>query len=136
MNLNYINKLKISKFLIVGSLGSVTNIVIFYFLVDVRSYDPIIVSILSFFIASLQNYTLNHYWTFLGLSNDNHISFKSYVKYVMITLIGLIINLIVLKLILFYYNPGLKVIAQLLGIISGTATNYLGAKHWVFNAKH
>ena len=63
MNVNYITKLKISKFLVVGSLGSVTNIVIFYF------------------------------------------------------------------------NPELKVIAQLLGIISGTITNYLGAKNWVFNAK-
>ena len=135
MNLNYINKLKISKFLVVGSLGSVTNIVIFYVLVDKLSYDPIMVSIFSFFIASLQNYILNHYWTFLGLSNDDHISIKSYIKYLMINLIGLIINLIVLKLIIFYFNPELKVIAQLLGIISSTITNYLGAKNWVFNAK-
>ena len=135
MNVNYITKLKISKFLVVGSLGSVTNIVIFYVLVDLLSYDPIIISIFSFFIASIQNYTLNHYWTFLGLGDDDHISIKSYVKYLIITLIGLIINLIVLKLIIFYFNPELKVIAQLLGIISGTITNYLGAKNWVFNAK-
>ena len=135
MNLNYINKLKISKFLIVGSLGSVTNIVIFYVLVDKLNYNPIIISIFSFFIASIQNYTLNHYWTFLGLGDDDHISIKSYIKYLMITLVGLIINLIVLKLIIFYFNPELKVIAQLLGIISSTITNYLGAKNWVFNAK-
>jgi len=135
MNLNYINKLKISKFLVVGSLGSVTNIVIFYILVDKLIYDPIMVSIFSFFIASLQNYILNHYWTFLGQGDDNHISIKSYIKYLMITLVGLIINLIVLKLIIFYFNPELKVIAQLLGIISGTITNFLGAKNWVFNAK-
>ena len=135
MNLNYINKLKISKFLVVGSLGSITNIVIFYVFVDKLNYDPIMVSIFSFFIASLQNYILNHYWTFLGLSNDDHISIKSYIKYLMINLIGLIINLIVLKLIIFYFNPELKVIAQLLGIISSTITNYLGAKNWVFNAK-
>jgi len=135
MNVNYITKLKISKFLVVGSLGSVTNIVIFYILVDKLIYDPIMVSIFSFFIASLQNYILNHYWTFLGLGDDDHISIKSYIKYLTITLVGLIINLIVLELIIFYFNPELKVIAQLLGIISGTITNFLGAKNWVFNAK-
>ena len=85
--------------------------------------------------ASLQNNMINHYWTFSDVTNEVPASVKLYFKYLMIALIGLSINLIVLKIILITFKPELKVIGQVFGIISGTMVNYLGSKYWVFNEK-
>tara|TARA_Y100001947_G_C10327199_1_gene299060 strand:- start:691 stop:1107 length:417 start_codon:yes stop_codon:yes gene_type:complete len=130
-----IYKLKISKFLTVGFLGSITNISIFFVLVDIMNYSPMLISALGFLIASLQNYMFNHYWTFSDVTNEIPASVKLYFKYLMIALIGLSMNLIVLKIILIYFKPGLKVIGQVFGIISGTMVNFFGSKYWVFNEK-
>ena len=56
--------MKLPQFLIVGLLGTITNLVLFYIFVDILFYPPIIISVLSFLFASMQNYLLNHFWTF------------------------------------------------------------------------
>ena len=56
--------MKLPQFLIVGLLGTITNLVLFYIFVDILFYPPIIISVLTFLFASIQNYLLNHFWTF------------------------------------------------------------------------
>ena len=45
---------------------------------------------------------------------------------------GFGINLIVLWMIILFFNPQLKVVAQAVGILGGTVFNYIGSKYWVF----
>ena len=48
--------MKIVKFLTVGFLGMITNVVFFYELVDILLYPPLQISVIAFIITSIQNY--------------------------------------------------------------------------------
>ena len=124
--------MKFSKFIIVGSLGAISNVIIFYTLVDILGYSPLVISTIGFLIASFQNYVLNHNWTFYDITKDRPIATNDYLKYLCIALIALSVNLFVLQYILDQYRPNPMVIGQCIGILAGTLVNYYGAKFWVF----
>ena len=48
-------------FLIVGLLGTFTNLVLFYILVDRCEFAALPISTFTFFISSIQNYYFNHF---------------------------------------------------------------------------
>lgn len=125
-------KYKFIRFAFVGGLGSVTNLLIFYILADVLSFNYILVSICAFIIAVTQNYFLNHRWTFRDITLKTKPSMKSYLKFILVSLGGLGVKLTVLILILRFFKLPLKVIAEGLGIIAGMMINYFGSKLYVF----
>ena len=53
--------MKLPKFLAVGLLGTITNLTLFYIFVDIMMFPALQISIITFLIASLQNYILNHF---------------------------------------------------------------------------
>ena len=122
----------ISKFLTVGLLGTLTNLVLFYILADKWGFAALPISSLTFFISSVQNYYLNHIWTFSDRTINQLVGLISYVKYLFVALLGLAVNLFILWLILFFFSPPLKVMAQAIGIGGGTIINFIGSKYWVF----
>jgi putative flippase GtrA len=126
---------KIFKFGIVGIAGTLTNLIIFFILVDLLKFNATIVSIITFSIAVTQNYILNHVWTFHEITKDENVSFTGYVKFVLTSLLGLAVNLIVLNIIIYFFNIPLKVIAQGFGIFSGMIFNFIGSKFFVFRKK-
>jgi putative flippase GtrA len=119
------------RFLFIGFLGTIVNIVIFFIVADYLYFDANIASVIAFCIAVTHNYILNHLWSFKKYINYE-LNLKSYLKYVYVNIFGLIANLIVLNLILIEFQPSLKVIAQLCGIIVGTMFNYTLSKIYVF----
>ena len=123
----------ISKFLTVGFLGTLTNLVLFYILVDRWGFAALPISTLTFFITSLQNYYLNHIWTFADRTVNHPVGLICYVKYLFVALTGLGINLFLLWGLLFLFSPPLKVMAQAVGIAGGTLINFIGSRYWVFN---
>ena len=124
--------MQIPKFLTVGLLGTLTNLILFYILADRWGFAALPVSTGTFFISSLQNYYLNHIWTFSDRTINQPVGFISYVKYLFVALAGLVINLFLLWWILFLFSPPLKVMAQAVGIAGGTIINFIGSKYWVF----
>ena len=124
-----------TKFLIVGLLGTITNIFIFYLFVDRLFYPPIQISIIGFIFASIQNYILNNNWTFTTKDRKRSLTKLNYFKYLSISILSLGVNLSVLQFVLNQYMPEIKAFAQLVGIASGTLVNYLGVKRWIFNEK-
>ncbi len=121
------------KFLIVGLLGTITNISIFYVLVDLYHFQPIIISVVSFFISNFQNYLLNLLWTFQNNPKKGSFLLEKYFLYLSVNIIGLIINLVTLKIIISYFDPKIISVAQLVGILSATTINYFGSRYLVFN---
>ena len=109
-----------------------TNLVLFYLLADKWGYLALPVSTFTFFISSLQNYYLNHSWTFIDLTVNQPVGLTGYIKYFSVALGGLSINLFLLWWILFLFSPNLKVMAQAVGIAGGTIINFIGSKYWVF----
>ena len=122
----------IPKFLIVGLLGTLTNLTLFYIFVDRWTFAPIPVSIVTFVISSIQNYYLNHIWTFSDRTVNQPFELINYLKYLFIALAGLVINLFLLGVILVLFSPPLKVMAQAFGIAGGTIINFIGSKYWIF----
>lgn len=139
-------KFKFIKFGIVGALGSVTNLIIFYLVVDLPKYPiffthttrfhfsviSMIGATISFIISVAQNYILNHYWTFGDCIADKHVSLSGGLKYTSFSLVGFCINLIALNLIIVFFELKYKVIAQACGISIGMISNFLFSKFFVF----
>ena len=69
--------MKLPKFLAVGLLGTITNLTLFYIFVDIMMFPALQISIITFLIASLQNYILNHFWTFTKDMGANHLKFQT-----------------------------------------------------------
>ena len=120
------------RFLFVGALGTIVNIIIFYIFADYLNFNASISSIIAFLVAVTHNYLLNHLWSFKKYVNFR-VNRKSYIKYVCVNIFGLIVNLIVLNLILMQFNPATKATAQLFGVLAGTFFNFILSRFYVFN---
>jgi putative flippase GtrA len=123
------------KFAIVGFMGTISNLTIFYIFVDIFGLWANVFAVVSFLIAGVQNYILHHRCTLGKIMEDKKLSFIGYVKFIITTALGLAINLIVLNLILYFFDVPYKVIAQGCGVAFGTVFNYLGSKRFVFRKK-
>ncbi len=123
--------LQLLRFSVVGGLGTVTNLVLFYFLVDVGGMAPLLGAVLCFGVAVSQNYVLNELWTF-ATSSGGGLSLDRYWKFVTASLFGLAINAAVLTGLLWLYPFPLAVIPQAIGIAAGMAFNFLASRQVVF----
>lgn len=124
---------KFIKFSITGFLRTITNLLIFYILCDISGLSSNVSAIMTFLIAVTQNYIINHFWTFNEINKSKKLSFIGYLKFILVSSIGLAINLAVLNLILYFFDLPLKVIAQAFGILAGLIFNFIGSKIFVFN---
>lgn len=128
----YILRHSFFKFAFVGFLGTITNLSIFYIFVDILGLWANVFAVIGFLIAGAQNYFLHHKWTFKNIMKDERLFFYGYIKFIITTLFGLAINLVVLNLILHFFDVPYKVIAQGCGVAFGTVFNYFGSKQFVF----
>ena len=124
--------MKLPKFLAVGLLGTISNLTLFYIFVDRLMFPALQISIITFLIASLQNYILNHFWTFTKTMDAEPPKILNYFRFLFVAMIGLFVNLLILWWFIETFVPTIKVIAQAFGIAGGTMFNFLGSKYWVF----
>ena len=124
--------MKLPKFLAVGLLGTISNLTLFYIFVDRLMFPALQISIITFLIASLQNYILNHFWTFTKTMDAEPPKILNYFRFLFVAMIGLFVNLLILWWVIDTFDPNIKVIAQAFGIAGGTMFNFLGSKYWVF----
>ena len=124
--------MKLPKFLAVGLLGTISNLTLFYIFVDRLMFPALQISIITFLIASLQNYILNHFWTFTKTMDAEPPKILNYFRFLFVAMIGLFVNLLILWWVIDTFDPNIKVIAQAFGIAGGTMFNFLGSKYWIF----
>lgn len=120
------------KFLTVGGFGTLTNLSIFFIFADIYNFHYIPVAIIGFAASVIQNYVLNHAWTFSDTMIGKNMTFPVFVRFSLISLLGLSVNLVILTIIVGVFQPQWKVLAQGFGIVCGTGVNYWGTKYWVF----
>ncbi|QQO09458.1 glycosyltransferase [Breznakiella homolactica] len=123
------------KFAVTGGLGTVTNLVIFFIFADLLKLPEIPVSICCFIVAATQNYIINHHWSFRNRTESDKPSIKKWFLFIVSSLLGLGINILVMRAILTYFNVPLKLIAQAGGILAGMVINYAVSKFLVFRRK-
>jgi len=120
------------KFAVTGGLGTITNLVIFFLCADLFGVHEIPVSIGCFLIAATQNYFINHFWSFRKMTASIAPSLKKWALFISASLAGLVLNLLVMKAVLIFWNPPYKVIAQAAGILAGMLVNFGISKYMVF----
>lgn len=119
------------RFAATGGLGTVTNLVVFYFLVDVGGLAPLLGAVACFAVAVSQNYVLNELWTFATASGAG-LSLRRYLKFVAASLLGLAVSASVLWGLLQLYPFPLAVIPQAIGIATGMVVNFTVSRLIVF----
>jgi len=138
-----LTKFQFMRFCVTGSLGVITDAVIYHvflWLLNVKAdkgrttMDTVLLFILPIFgylAAVIQNYLVNHFWTF-GKETENHrVSFQLFFKFFAVSLFSLIPRYAFYTFLLIFNNitPDL---ANLGGIAAGMFTNFFGSKFVVF----
>lgn len=126
--LAYDNALKrFIKFILVGGVGTIINLIVFYCLVKYLALWYIFSAVVSFFVAVTSNYFLNKQWTFANLVK------ASYLKFVFISLSGLVFNIIILFLLVEYLKMN-YFFAQLIAIGIAALWNFYNSQKYVFKS--
>lgn len=127
---------KFTKFVLVGLLGSVINLLIFYIITDMLRVNYNIGAICSFIVSVTNNYLLNHYWTFCEENIGVRYNLAYYCKYVAANIISLLVNILALNLFIIIFNPEIRVVGQLFGIGCGSIFTFFSAKKFVFKKEY
>ena len=126
MILNIIRKNKqILVYFIVGLINNLLNYLTYILIIFITS-KPFLSSFFGFFVGLISNFFLNRKFTF-----KVNVSFKSkFLKYILVQLFVLIVQLVVLKLFLIFNMDAM--FAQIPAIIFSGILNYLLLKLYIF----
>ena len=105
---------------------------IFFLLVDLSKFPEIPVSIGCFIAAGTQNYFLNHLWSFREYTAKTPVSLARWAAFLLGSLFGLVVNIIVMQMIITNFDLPWKFIAQACGIAAGMVINFSISKFIIF----
>jgi putative flippase GtrA len=123
---------QVIRYFFVGGSAALTDLIIFYLLVDILGFNYVLVSILGFIVATLVNYLLSILFVFESGVRFNRFMELFYVYAV--SSVGLFVHLATLTLFIEYFNYD-KMASKVIAIISAFAFNYLLRKYFVFHGK-
>lgn len=127
--INQQNIAQFLRYLIAGGTATAIDFIVLYIFVEFLSIWYILAATFSFIIALTISFFLNKFWTFKN--GDKKIS-SQMVKFLIVNLIGLGINLIILYILVeffFLWYLFAKVFATAVAVI----WNFLGMRNLVFN---
>jgi putative flippase GtrA len=132
--LNHINLnlLTVLRFALVGMFGTVINFAIYSSVMKFTTLGINVSAIAAFFVAVINNYIINHKWTFAAENYCNPINRAQFTYYVLGNLIGLFTNLLTLNIFVATFGMKFHIIGQLLGILFGMIFNFYFVKKIVF----
>lgn len=131
-NLNKEYALRFVKFGIVGGTGILVNMGILYLFHDIWELPLAVSSIFAVGISIFTNFSLNDLWTWKNTKQNRKHSFIHRLwRYYVSASIGGGINYTVL-LYLTHSAEMYYLLANLIGILLGTITNFLLGEYWVF----
>ena len=120
------------RFALVGGLGSLTNLALFFLLVDRLGMAAFLGLLLCFAVGVSQNYALNELWTF-ATHGAGRLAWVRYVKFVLSSPVGLAVNAAVLGALMASFSFPLLVIPQAIGILAGMVVNFAASRSLVFH---
>jgi putative flippase GtrA len=123
------------KFGVTGGLGTITNLLIFFLLVDIKGLREIPVSVGCFIFAGTQNYFLNHLWSFREYTGNTRVSVRKWATFLLGSLLGLGVNIMVMTLLIANFVLPWKFIAQACGIAAGMVINFIISKFIIFRRR-
>ncbi|MBU5575065.1 MAG: glycosyltransferase family 2 protein [Candidatus Aenigmatarchaeota archaeon] len=120
---------KFVKFCIVGAFGTLLNIAVLYVLTEKLYIFYMISAVFAFVVALTSNFILNKIWTF-GEKLSERTLYK-YSKFFIISILALFVNLIVLYILVEYFQIW-YIFSQVLAILISSIVNFFGNAIWTF----
>ena len=117
------------KFVIVGIINTLINLLILYILTEFFGVYYMLSAVIAFLFAVTNSFLLNKTWTF-----EEYIKYKikyKYIQFIIISIIALVINLILLYILVEYFDIWYMA-AQIVGVLSNLLVNFIGNKLWTF----
>ncbi|WP_028980095.1 GtrA family protein [Sporocytophaga myxococcoides] len=117
------------RFAVVGGICTAVNYVIFITLTELTQIHYLVASTIGFFTGLLTGFYINKNWTFSKEDNN-----KIYIlKYFLVYLFSLGVNLIILKYLVENYHLS-HMVAQVIATGTTVFSNFFGSKVLVFKA--
>lgn len=119
--------IQLLKFCIVGASGYVVNLVVYYVLIHWLGAQYLVASVIAFLVAWLNNFALNRQWTFPKVGSS---PVKQAAKYMIVSVIGLAVNLGILWGLVHIGTDTL--LAQAIAIAAVTPLTFMLTRSWAF----
>ena len=119
---------QVAKFSTIGLLGAAINLIILYLSVEFIGMPYFIGAILAYVIGITNNFFWNKYWTFKNKSKNYR---KQYIKYFLISLSSLVINLIILSTLVELFGLW-YMFSQVIAILIAGLNNFFWNKKFTF----
>jgi putative flippase GtrA len=123
---------KLIRFGMVGSVGAGINFAAYYFAFEYAHFGVNLSAVTAFCIAVINNYVLNHIWTFRAENGSRTVNLRQFAYYLVGNIQGLMINLVILNLVVMAAGEQYHFFGQALGIMFGMLSNFIFAKKLVF----
>ena len=117
------------KFAIVGVINTLINLAVLYIFTEFLGIYYLVSAIFAFIVANINSFLLNKIWTFK--ENIKHKAASRYIKFVVVSVIALVVNLIFLYAAVEYFKLW-YMFAQVLAVILNFLINFFGNKIWTF----
>ena len=121
------------KFCVVGLIGTLFNLAVLFAIVEWAHLWYLFGATIAFCVAVTSNYTLNKYWTFQDTSKRTERIVGRYLKFIVVSLPGLALNLAILY-ILTEFTHIWYLLSQVIAIVAASVLNYLGSRAVVFTS--
>jgi putative flippase GtrA len=124
---------QLTHFAVVGGLGTVTNLVIFFVIVDLFGTPALLGAVFAFCFAVAQNYIFNELWTFNDDGN-NRVTRKRFGRFIFFSSLALCVNLALLQYLISHYEFAYYVVPQAMGIVAATVFNFASSRLVTFRS--
>ena len=121
--------ISIIKFGIIGISNTLINWIIF-FLLNLVEVNYILANIIAYSLATINSYIWNSKWVF----KYNNEKLVSSLKFIIVNLVGLILNTIILFILVDMFNIN-KIISLVMATGVVMIINYISNRLWVFKQK-
>ena len=119
------------KFYIVGASGVFVNLIILYLLTNFLGLWYLFSAIFGIIISVTTNFLGNKIWTFKIKDNKIKHYVKKYINFWVASLVGIIIQLILLYILVHFFDIW-YLLAAFIAIVIASFSNFLFSKFWVF----
>lgn len=118
------------KFAVIGVLGTLLNLLLMTFMVEVFATGVLPASVLAIEIAIIHNFLFNNFWTF-GIKRSKRSLVTRFLHYNLASCGSLVINVSVTALLI--RIGAWYLLAQTIGIATAFTSNYLVSSRLVFS---
>lgn len=118
------------KFLAIGFLGMIINLLVFYLLVELIGILYIVGAVISYIAGITNNFFWNKHWTFQSKERKYK---EQYIKYLIISISSLVINLIILSILVEIFNLW-YMFSQAAAVTIAGLNNFFWNKYWTFRS--